>query len=277
MNIGFIGTGSMGTILIDSFIRSGALAPWQMVASNRTRSKVEQLAARHEGLRVAGSNREVAEACDILFLCVKPSEYGSVVDEIGPVVTRQQTIVSITSPVMIRSLEERLDAKIAKIIPSITNYVLSGPTLCMYSERLLETDIARLEDLLGRISRPVRVSERYTRVSSDIASCGPAFFSFLLQRFIDAAVTETGIEREHATRLGVEMLLGTGMLLTSGGLTPESLQQRVSVPGGITAQGLRLMDKEVGDLFRHLIRITHAKYDEDVEKVNAMFAKQTAD
>ncbi len=47
MKVGFIGTGSMGSILIEAFIQSGALNPEDIIASNRTASKVERLAAAY--------------------------------------------------------------------------------------------------------------------------------------------------------------------------------------------------------------------------------------
>jgi competence protein ComER len=261
----------MGSILIEAFIQSGALNPEQIVATNRTIAKVERLAATYPGLQVARSNIDVVHSCDILFLCIKPTEFKSVVDEIKNEAPSEQIVVSITSPVLIRQLEELLRCKIAKIIPSITNYVFSGATLCIYSNRMADEDIELLENLLSHISAPIRVSEHHTRISSDLSSCGPAFLAFFIQKFIDAAVEETGISEEEATQLASEMALGTGKLLTTGGFTPESLQKRVAVPGGITAEGLRMMEKELCGLFNNLIHTTHAKYEEDLEKVEARF------
>src|SRR5690606_34610068 len=125
------------------------------------------------------------------------------------------------------------------------------------------------EGLLGHISTPLTIAEEYTRVTSDLSSCGPAFLAFFIHSFVDAAVEMTGIPFEEATRLASQMVLGTGKLLTSGGFTAESLASRVAVPGGITAEGLRLLDHEMQGVFHQLIRITHAKYEEDVEKVEA--------
>lgn len=51
----------------------------------------------------------------------------------------------------------------------------------------------------------------------------------------------------------------------------QELQKRVAVPGGITAEGLRLLEDELKDVFSKLIRITHAKYYEDVAKTEAAF------
>jgi len=268
---GFIGTGSMGSTLIEAFIRSGALLPHEMIAANRTFAKAERLAYAHPGLRTVMSNQEAAALSDLLFLCVKPSEFPRVIAEIAPYCREEQLIVSITSPVMLAQLEARLAGRIAKVIPSITNYVLSGAALCIYGERMREQDIALLESLLSQISRPQRVLEDFTRVSSDLSSCGPAFMAFLLGKLIDAAVRETGIPAAEAERMASEMLLGTGILLTAGGLSPGQLIERVAVPGGITEEGLNLLECELGDSFTRLIRITHRKYAEDVEKTESAF------
>jgi len=271
MRVGFIGTGSMGSVLIEAFIQSGALNPDQIVATNRTIEKVERLAVSYPGLRVASSNIEVVSSCELFFICVRPNDYKNVLDEISATARPSQVLVSITSPVLIRHLEGQIACKIAKIIPSITNYAFSGATLCIYSDRMTAEDKELLENLLSHISAPIRVSEKHTRVSSDLTSCGPAFLSFFLQKFVDAAVQETGISETEATQLVSEMTLGTGKLLTTGGFTPEGIRKRVSVPGGITAEGLRIMENELCDMFNHVIRTTHSKYEEDLEKLEARF------
>jgi competence protein ComER len=268
MKVGFIGTGSMGTILIEALIQSEALRPEDIIASNRTPIKVERLAERFTGLSIACSNTEVVQQSQVIFLCIKPAEFSNVIAEIKLHVLPSQIILSITSPIMLAYLEEQLCCKIAKIIPSITNYMMSGATLCIYGERMLTENKQLIEQMLTHISEPIRVTENFTRITSDISSCGPAFFAFILQKFVRAAVEETGISYADANRLACEMLLGTGKLLTAGGFTPGELQKRVAVPGGITAEGLRLLDQKLEGVFNQLIRITHAKFEEDVAKLN---------
>lgn len=267
MNVGFIGTGSMGSLLIDSFIGTGALQPSQITASNRTIRKAEMIAARHPGLLTTASNREAAFGSDIVFLCIKPLEYKKVIEDLRGILQPHQIVVSITSPVLLSQLEEWLPCKVAKIIPSITNYLSCGATLCMFGKRMTDTDKNELNRLLSHISTPLAIEERHTRIVSDLSSCGPAFMAFVLQKFIDAAVEETGITRDEAVIVASEMLNGTGRLLTEGGMTPEELQSRVAVPGGITAQALALLERELDGVFNAVIRATHAKYNEDLEHV----------
>lgn len=271
MLTGFIGTGSMGSILIEAFIRSGALLPEEILAVNRTPSKAERLARCFPGLQLAESVAEAASRSDILFLCVKPGDYPHLLHQIAPFCREDQWVVSITSPVMVDQLEERLPGKVAKVIPSVTNYVLGGAALCIYGSRVGRKDRQRFEQFLAPISRPLEVREEHTRISSDLSSCGPAFFAFLLDKLITAAVEVSGIDREEARRMASEMLLGTGMLLTSGGMCPQDVVRRVSVPGGITEGALKLLDQELGSTFERLIEVTHAKFREDAEKVAELF------
>lgn len=271
MNVGFIGTGSMGCILIESFLRTNALRPNQLIAANRTFSKAEKLAAAHPGLRAVRTNQEAAALSDILFVCVKPKDFKTVIDDIRPYAAPSQVLVSITSPVLIRHLEEHLPCKIAKVIPSITNFVNSGATLAIYGSRMTPADIEALEKLLKHVSTPLVISEAHTRVCSDLSSCGPAFLAFFVERFVEAAVRCTGIPKEEADRLAAEMVRGTGLLLTEGGFTPESLRERVTVPGGITAEGLRMLALDLEGTFERLIRTTHNKFNEELDKVESIF------
>jgi len=272
VNVGFIGTGSMGGMLVEAFIRSGALPPECIAVANRTPAKAERLALRYPGVRAVRSNAEAAAGRDLVFLCVKPLDFKPVIDEIRASVQPEQLIVSITSPVLLAHLEEWLPCRVAKVIPSIVNMALSGVTLCIYGSRIEPEQMAMLEGLLSHISQPIRIDEKYTRVVSDLSSCGPAFMAFVLQRFVDAAVEETGIGREEAERLAAGMLLGTGRLLTAEGLSAEELIRRVCVPGGITAAALKQLDSELDGVFNRLIRTTHAKFREDLAKVDQSFA-----
>jgi competence protein ComER len=272
--IGFIGTGSMGRTLIQGFIEANRLVPEEVIISNRTRSKAQALAQQYPGLRVAADNRQLVRESSLFFLCVKPREFRDVLEDIQHDVRPDQIVVSITSPVMIRDLEEWLPAKVAKIIPSITQAVHAGNALFIPGRRLTATDREALWDLFASISRPLVIAEEHVRIASDLASCGPAFMAHLLEKLADAAVAETDISREQALALVTQMTAGLGRLLTEGGFSLQSLQERVAVPGGITRKGLALLDQGVGTVFHDLIRLTHAKYHEDVQEAQAALQKE---
>ncbi|MNR10641.1 Pyrroline-5-carboxylate reductase [compost metagenome] len=172
---------------------------------------------------------------------------------------------------MLHHLESTLPSKIAKVIPSITHFAKSGTSLCIFGSRLNKKDRLLLLHLLSFIGVPIEIQEMHTRIASDFSSCGPAFISYFLERWIEAAVEATGIDQALITRLAGEMLLGTGKLLTEGKFSPQELQERVAVPGGITAEALGHLRTSLEGVFERLIITTHDKYDEDVEKLGVLF------
>lgn len=274
MHIGFIGTGNMGTILIESFIKSGVLSPSNIIATNRTREKLNRLKAKFPELKT-GTCRDVAREANVLFLCVKPRDYRGVIDHIRQDLTNDKLIISITSPVGPELLDRILPShKTARIIPSITNAVQQGVTLLTFGSRLSLEDKKYLRGLMSSISTPLEIDEPITRISSDMVSCGPAFFSFLMQRFIDSAIEETPISEEDATKMMTSMIIGLGRLLDEGGFTLSELQAKVCVPGGITGIGLNVIDKETDTVFLNTIRATQEKFQQDILEVEESFQDQ---
>jgi len=266
MRIGFIGAGSMGSLLIGAFIRSGAIRPDDLIVSSRTVSKLSILADSYPGLHIAASNRQVAKWADYVFLCVKPMDFRHVLDDIAPVMSQQQIAISITSPVKLSQLEELLPCKVAKIIPSVVNAVGSGASLCMWGSRLTPEDRSALCGLFAAISRPIEIDEDEVRAASDLSSCGPAFLAYLLDDFIIAAVS-MGMDRQTATALASEMMLGTARLLLEYPCTPGELQAKVSVPGGITEAALDVLRKSTRGAFMKVLNTTHEKFVEDLDRV----------
>lgn len=272
MKIGIIGTGNMGRILIEAFMDSNAISPSDMMMTNRTVSKAMLLKDKYPGTRIGKSAREVAAQSDLLFVCVKPLDVIGVLQQIKEQLTTNKCLISITSPIRTEQLEKQVSCSVIRAIPSITNRALAGVSLITFGGNCSETWKTEVTQLFSNISIPVEIEENITRVASDIVSCGPAFFSYLLQRFILAAVKETGIAEGTATKLASEMIIGFGELLKQGHYTLPTLLEKVCVKGGITGEGIEVLENELGDVFEHLFNATSLKFAEDLEKTESQFS-----
>ncbi|MFS0822629.1 late competence protein ComER [Bacillus sp. 1P02SD] len=271
MNIGFIGTGNMGKILIESFVESLAVPPSKLTITNRTIEKAKAIKNSLPDITVAATNEEVVKGSDIIFICVKPLEIHPLLHQLSSSLTSNKCIVSITSPISVEQLESLVNCQVARIIPSITNRALTGVSLFTFGRSISNRFKEYLEFLFKQISTPVHINHEITRVASDIVSCGPAFFTYLLRRFVDAAVRETKISEEQATNLASEMIIGMGKLLEKEMYTLPTLQSKVCVKGGVTGEGINAMEEHIGELFEELFRSTHRKYDEDISEVARQF------
>ncbi|MCH1625005.1 late competence protein ComER [Fredinandcohnia quinoae] len=271
MNIGIIGTGNMGNILIEAFIESDAVPPSNFTITNRTIQKAETIKINYPTINVVSTGEEVVTSSDLIFICVKPLEIYPLLQRLSSCLSINKCIVSITSPVSVEQLESVVDCQVARVIPSITNRALSGVSLFTFGNSCTLQYREYLEDLFKQISTPVQIDNEITRVASDIVSCGPAFFSYLLQKFINGAVNETKISEEQATVLASEMIIGMGKLLEKEIFTLPTLQQKVCVKGGVTGEGIKALEENIGDLFEKMYQNTHSKYDEDIYEVNKQF------
>ncbi|WP_053367203.1 late competence protein ComER [Bacillus sp. FJAT-27245] len=272
MNIGIIGTGNMGRILAEAFIDSGAVKAESLMVANRTMAKALELKKVYPGIQVAEKAEEVARHSDMVFICVKPLEIHGLLGTITSLLTKEKCLVSITSPIRTGQIETLVDCSVIRAIPSITNRALAGACLMTYGEKCDPEWKNKAFNFLSKLSTPIEIEQEYVRVSSDIVSCGPAFFSFLLQAFIEAAVKKTAIDKERATQMASTMIIGMGELLSQGHYTLPTLQEKVCVKGGITGEGIKVLEKGIGDLFYHLLDATHAKFEEDLKKAEEQYS-----
>ncbi|MCM3588861.1 late competence protein ComER [Mesobacillus maritimus] len=271
MKIGMIGTGNMGRILAEALIDGNAVSPSSMIVTNRTLMKAAELKKAYPGITVESSAVAVAEQADAIFVCVKPHDVYPLLQELKQSLTNDKCIISITSPISVDQLESTVTCSVARAIPSITNRALAGVSLITYGKRCSDEWKEQLNSLLHSISKPVEINPNITRVASDIVSCGPAFFSYLTQQFILAAVKKTEIDYETATKLTSEMLIGLGELLNREFYTLPTLQEKVCVKGGITGEGIKILESELGAIFEHLFEATHGKFEDDLNKTRDQF------
>ena len=92
MKIGFIGLGNMATAIIGGLLREDTalssedgnatvITAANIIGSAKTEA-TRQKRAEQFGIAVTASNREVAEAADVLVLAVKPQFFPEVIAEI---------------------------------------------------------------------------------------------------------------------------------------------------------------------------------------------------
>lgn len=260
MKIGFIGTGNMGTILIEALLESEAVKPSQLYLFNRTKEKALRIQQKFETIHVVDEVDVISKYCDCIFVCVKPHQIPEVLEAIKNNLIQEQCIVSITSPVTVEELELLVPCQVARIIPSILNRALTGASLMTFGDRLSDVWKRTLTEVFSHISKPIEMEENITRISSDIVSCGPAFFSYLAERMMEAAVKKSNITKEEALFLTTEMLIGLGELLKQKHYTLPTLIEKVCVKNGITGEGISVLESHLDGVFEEMFTKTNDKF-----------------
>jgi len=260
VKIGFVGMGTIGQMLVTALARSGVVHAGDLVVSSRTPDKLKRLQASVPGVQVAPNNGDLVRQCAVVFLCVKAPDTRAVLAEAGSLLTPDHLVVTVTNAITIPALEQAVSARVAKVIPSVTHAVGEGVSLLIFGSRCTAEDRALLTRLLGAISRPEEIRESQARVASDITSCGPAFLSHVFRALVRAARRcQPDLPPEAVDRMVRLTARATCRLLEETGASFDAIIARVSTPGGVTADGMQVLEERLAGVWEEVIDTTIRK------------------
>jgi pyrroline-5-carboxylate reductase len=274
MNVGIIGYGSMGRMLAENWLSLGLVASESLFVSTRTREKLASLTDVWPRVVTCGSNAEVAENADILFLCVKPAGIRDVLEGIPScrAIRAGQHLVSINASVPMNLIAEVYGSGIvSKAIPSVTAEVHSSVSLLCHSDGVPSDKSAELERLFGAFGSVVCVPESELGLASELTSCMPGFIATLFGVFVERAALHSDLSRELMTAMVASTVAGTGKLLVERNLSFAETIARVATKGGITEEGTSVIDARFPAVVDELFDKTLEKRRRTTEKAVAQF------
>ncbi len=260
---GFIGTGHLGSMLVRKFVQTGTINKRDIIASNRDQAKAHRLAAQ-AGIRV-GSNRDVSQQSDVIFLCVRPLEVKGVLSELQDMLTEEKLLISAAVDISLRDLQLLCKARAARVVPSVTCENLLGTTLVAMGDNVTPQDTDLVFSLFHALGDPVQVPEDHFEVLADITSCGPGYISALLHEFALAA-SWRGVSRDLAEELVKKTLIGTARLLEEESF--DGLISCVATRGGITEEGVKIISADAPQMFSKLFTATRAKHERVKKRID---------
>jgi pyrroline-5-carboxylate reductase len=235
MRVGIIGYGSMGKMLLWKFSEAANIDKQDLFVSNRTESKLEEAKMI---AKIAG-NKELAASSDIVFVCVRPSDLKSVLEEIKDSINPDALLVSLNGSVSFDTIRKVIDIKTAKVIPSLTAEIGRSQTLVCFDERV--TDKSVLKDLLSSIGDVIELPEEEMGMGSELVSCMPGFIASIFDVICRSAEGHTSIPKEQIVKMVLSTMSATGDLMLQKGMSFEDVVTRVATKGGITEEGTKVV------------------------------------
>ena len=266
--IGFIGYGSMGSMLVNGFLTTKVIAPEDMVISTRSLAKLEAITDKWKGITVLSDNRSVAKESDVLFLCVKPLDILPVLQEIRSDLKISTHLISIAACVTIDDVANQFSGPVTKMIPSLTSEVKEGISLFCHNTKVSDDRKIFLELLLGAISNVIHIRETEFEIATDLTSCAPGLFAAIFKNFVQAGLRQTEIPPEVVHQMVVSTLFGTAKLLAQKKIGFSEMIHRVATKGGITEKGVKVLNTHLPSVFDEVFHETIAKHDSVKNMIN---------
>ena len=272
MTYGFIGFGSMATMIIHCMIEYSKVIPRTIYVTRKNKDRLGEINAVFKDITVVNSCQEIMENAQMVFLCAKPIEIRDILVEIAPYVKDNTHIISIAGSVSIDNMQSILNGKITKYIPTITSEIGSGVSLICHNSHVTEEDAAFFEALLNRFGKVKRIREEDFRLAIELTSCMPGFIASIFSNLTNVALKQKSfINGDMIRDLIVDTLFATAQLLAEKDMSFEEVVARVATKGGITQEGVAVLSSLLPYVFDAMFDVTLDKRRITEEKIKALY------
>lgn len=169
--------GNMGRVILDGFLLSGVLKPYEVVVSTRTRSKLNDLKDTYPEIEIANDNSSIVLKSNLLFLFIGTSDVKGVLKEINELISENTHKVYISAALKMENVYGIFNGKITKVMPSLTSQVFEGVTLICHNSAVTTAEAKYINTLFNSIGEVKIIDEQDFDVGAEITSCAPAFIS----------------------------------------------------------------------------------------------------
>src|SRR3989440_11616202 len=226
--VAILGAGTLGEALISGLLSGGWREGREIVATGRRQERVDELAERF-GIGTTLSNRDAVEGAALVVIAVKPQDFDTLLTEVGPILTADQTVLSVAAAIPTQAIEERLNegVPVVRAMPNAPATIHEGIAGMCPGASADEAHLALAEEALAHLGTVVRVPEEYMDAVTAVSGSGPAYFALLAEAMIEAGIL-LGLAREVSTQLVVQTMYGTAKLLRDEEMQPVELRGEVT-------------------------------------------------
>lgn len=248
VKIGFIGYGNMAGATAAGLMQSKAVKPTQIYACAKNYEKLCGKAAA-EGINPCESALEVADACDVIFIGVKPYMVHVVMAPLKDALAGK-IVISLAANTYCAALKEIMPAShLVATAPNTPVSVCEGIFICEEDNTLTPEEKNFVHELLENVGLVLWMDQEHMGIGGVIAGCSPAFVAMFMEALGDAGCKH-GLTRSVVYPLIAQMLTGTGKMALKSGDHPGQMKDAVCSPAGTTIVGVSTLEKNG---FRHAV------------------------
>lgn len=241
--IGIIGFGNIGSSLVNGLLRSDAdIGKEIIVSDNRTDFIMKK--SEESGFNWSNSNKELADKCNIIFVCVKPYVFHNVASDIKDNISDDTLIVSLAPNYSIEELQAMFNHKnIFRLMPNTSMEVCEGVMVSSMPLKYDKDDVVKLyESIVERVGKLFWVQENKINSTIGVAGSGSAFVYMLLEAMGQGGILN-GLTSSEAYDYAAQTIVGAGKMYLENKVHPSVLRDQVCSPGGITIRAIESLEE----------------------------------
>lgn len=235
----------MAEALLSGLIHSRLYSPKEIGVSDCDPVRVRLLKSRY---RVVGfqKNSDLIQKTKILLLAVKPQSMKELLEEIRPLLRKDQLIITIAAGLPVSFYKKYLKDSfpIVRTMPNNPALVRSGITALFAPAPVSQSQKKTAEKILAAVGKTVWVfGEKDLDAVTAVSGSGPAYFYAVFESMIRSG-QKMGLSKETVRKLVLETALGAAKMAIETGEDPKILRQWVTSKKGTTEAAFKVLDRK---------------------------------
>ena len=240
--IGIVGLGNMGESIVKALINHSLKKDFLLFAE--VKKERATYIEKTYGLKSAKSLSELVQKTDYIVLAIKPQDAKEVIQEISPSLNDKKLIISIMAGITTSNILSFIGKpiRIVRLMPNICVKVGEGMMGITSNRTVTQEERAKIQKMLSPLGHFVEVGEELMDAVTALGGSGPAFFLLFLEAMIDAGV-KTGLPRDKAKAISLQVMKGTLKMLEVEKIHPTVMRDMITSPGGTTIAGIAILEE----------------------------------
>lgn len=232
----------MGGAILGGLISSGAVKRSAAIGFDNDPAKCAA-AGKKYAIPVSGSVLEIVEHCDIIIFAVKPQNIDEILKEIS-LYGKDRLYISIAAGITTARIEKALGGRprVIRVMPNTPALVGEGISAVCKGRYAAAKDVRVTDEIFSSVGETINIGERYFDIVTAVSGSGPAYFFYLEEALIEAAL-RLGMDKPTAKKLVSKTAFGAAKLLIESGCEPEALRRRVTSKGGTTEAAIKVFEE----------------------------------
>jgi pyrroline-5-carboxylate reductase len=242
MQTSFIGGGVMAEAIFSRALAGHVLTSSEVCVADPVAERRDYLSKIYS-VAVTDNNLEAVTNAELVVLSVKPQQFPRVATELKGKLRSHQTLLSIIAGLTVPSITAGLKhGSVIRVMPNTPSQIGQGMSVWMATSAVPEATLSTAKALLSVLGQEWYVAdEHYLDMATALSGSGPAYVFAFIESLVEAGVY-MGMGREMATALVIQTVQGSAQLAKETGESPALLRERVTSPGGTTAEALRALE-----------------------------------
>lgn len=240
--IAIIGGGNLGTAIAEGLLKSKFSKPADIYVTKRNTATLKSLEAR--GVKVTDLNAEAVSKSEVIILAVKPYQVSEVLNGFKDKLSRNHTVVSVITGVLIRDLESIIEKKIPvfRAMPN-TAIAIQESMTCLSFNNAGSAQVNFVNRLFSTLGKVAVINENLMDAATVLGACGTAYAMRYIRANIQGGI-EIGFDAATASLIAAQTVKGAAELLLQKNSHPEQEIDKVTTPKGCTIAGLNEMEHQ---------------------------------